>query len=247
MSELRLRFLGCGDAFASGGRFNTCFLVEQAADAFLIDCGASSLVAIRRFGVDPNAIGKIFISHLHGDHFGGLVFFLLDAQHVSRRQRPLTIAGPKGLEQRLTAAREALFPGSSERPLRFDLNFHELEIGRRDQVEDVAVTPFAAAHSSGAPSLALRLEVDGRTIAYSGDTAWTETLIETARGADLFVCEASFRGRKVTGHMDVDELLEHLPEIGAARVFLTHMGDEVLAGSAPPGTSKAEDGLVVRL
>jgi ribonuclease BN (tRNA processing enzyme) len=245
--SVQVRFLGCGDAFASGGRFNTCFLVETAADGFLIDCGASSLVAIRRFGVDPNRIGKIIVSHLHGDHFGGLVFFLLDAQHVSRRQRPLTIAGPKGLPERLKAAREALFPGSSERPLRFELRFHELEIGRHDAVEDVAVTPFAADHSSGAPSLSLRLEAEGRTIAFSGDTAWTDTLIEAARGADLFICEASFRGRKVTGHMDVDDLLAHLPEIGAARVYLTHMGEEVLSQPAPAGTFKAEDGLVVAL
>jgi ribonuclease BN (tRNA processing enzyme) len=246
-TQVQLRFLGCGDAFASGGRFNTCFLVEAAADSFLIDCGASSLVAMRRFGVDPNRIGKVFISHLHGDHFGGLVFFLLDAQHVSRRQRPLTIAGPKGLGERLKAAREALFPQSSERPLRFELRLYELDIGRRDEVEDVAVTPFAADHSSGAPSLALRLEVEGRTIAYSGDTAWTDTLIDAARGADLFICEASFRGRKVTGHMDVDDLIARLDQIGAVRVFLTHMGDDVLAQSAPEGTCKAEDGLVVRL
>jgi ribonuclease BN (tRNA processing enzyme) len=244
--SVQLRFLGCGDAFGSGGRFNTCFLVE-ASDSFLIDCGASSLVAMRRFGVDPNRIGKVFLSHLHGDHFGGLVFFLLDAQHISRRQRPLTIAGPKGLAERLRAAREALFPQSSEHPLRFELRLHELDIGRRDRVEDVAVTPFAADHSSGAPSLALRLEVEGRTITYSGDTAWTDTLIDAARGADLFVCEASFRGRKVTGHMDLDDLLARLGQIGAARVFLTHMGDDVLAQPAPAGTHKAEDGLVVPL
>lgn len=245
--SVQFRFLGCGDAFGSGGRFNTCFLVEAQADAFLIDCGASSLVAMRRFGVDPNRIGKVFLSHLHGDHFGGLVFLLLDAQHISRRRRPLTIAGPKGLGERLKAAREALFPQSSERPLRFELRLHELDIGRRDEVDEVAVTPFAADHSSGAPSLALRLEVEGRTIAYSGDTAWTGALIDAARGADLFVCEASFRRREVTGHMDVDDLLAHLGEIGAARVFLTHMSDEVLAQPAPAGTSKAEDGLVVPL
>jgi ribonuclease BN (tRNA processing enzyme) len=244
---VRLQFLGCGDAFGSGGRFNTCFLVETQADAFLIDCGASSLVAMRRFGVDPNRIGKVFLSHLHGDHFGGLVFFLLDAQHLSRRQRPLTIAGPKGLQARLKAASEALFPQSTERPLRFDLRFHELEIGRRDEVEEVAVTPFAADHSSGAPSLALRLETNGRSIAFSGDTAWTDTLIDAARGADLFVCEASFRGRKVTGHMDLDDLVARLDTIGAARVYLTHMGEAVLGQPAPPGTVKAEDGMVVAL
>lgn len=244
---MQFRFLGCGDAFGSGGRFNTCFLVEGGAGAFLIDCGASSLIAMRTFGIDPNRVGKVFVSHLHGDHFGGLVFLLLDAQHISRRQTPLTIAGPAGLAARLTAAREALFPGSSERPLRFELRYHELSIGRRDEVESVGVTPFAADHSSGAPSLTLRLEAEGRVITYSGDTAWTPPLIEAARGADIFVCEASFRGRKVTGHMDVDDLLPRLAEIGAKRVYLTHMGDAVLAQPPPAGTFKAEDGLAVAL
>ncbi|MFI4935674.1 MAG: MBL fold metallo-hydrolase [Caulobacterales bacterium] len=244
---MRLRFLGSGDAFGSGGRFNSCFLVERAGGDFLIDCGASSLVAMRTFGVTPNAIETVFVSHLHGDHFGGLVFLLLDAQHISRRQTPLTIVGPVGVAQRLTAAREVLFPGSSERPPRFELRIHELEIGRRDEVNGVAVTPFQADHSSGAPSLALRLEADGRVITYSGDTAWTDTLIQAARGADAFICEASFKGRKVTGHMDVDDLVARLAEIGARQVLLTHMGDEMLAAPAPSGTRKAEDGLTVDL
>jgi ribonuclease BN (tRNA processing enzyme) len=110
---MRIQFLGSGDAFGSGGRFNTCILVEAAAGVFLIDCGASSLIAMRRFRVVPNRIGTIFISHLHGDHFGGLPFFILDAQLVSRRVEPLTIAGPPGLRQRLAEAMEAFFPGSS--------------------------------------------------------------------------------------------------------------------------------------
>jgi ribonuclease BN (tRNA processing enzyme) len=245
---MRFRFIGCGDAFGSGGRFNTCFLVERAGGgSFLIDCGASSLVALRHWGEDPNAIDTVFLSHLHGDHFGGLVFLLLDAQHVSRRTRPLTIAGPEGVAERLTAAREALFPRSSQVPSRFPLVIREIAVGRREMVDGVVVTPFQADHSSGAPSLALRLEADGRTVCYSGDTAWTETLVEAARGADLFVCEASVRGRKVTGHMDVDDLLPRLARIGANRVFLTHMGDEMLAAPAPAGTYKAEDGLVVEL
>ena len=85
---MRLTVVGSGDAFGSGGRFNTCFMVERDAGAFLIDCGASSLVAMRKLGVEPNTIATVFISHLHGDHFGGLVFLLLDAQHVSRRTAP---------------------------------------------------------------------------------------------------------------------------------------------------------------
>jgi ribonuclease BN (tRNA processing enzyme) len=83
---MRLRVLGCGDAFGSGGRFHTCFHVSASV---LLDCGASSLIAVRRFGVDPNSVQTVLISHLHGDHFGGLLFLLLDAQFVSKRKIPL--------------------------------------------------------------------------------------------------------------------------------------------------------------
>jgi ribonuclease BN (tRNA processing enzyme) len=103
---MKLRFLGTGDAFGSGGRFNTCFYVEHYHGAFLIDCGASSLIPMRKFGIDPNSIQAIFITHLHGEQFGGLPFLILDAQLVSRRAASLTVAGPAGLGDRLFAARE---------------------------------------------------------------------------------------------------------------------------------------------
>jgi ribonuclease BN (tRNA processing enzyme) len=96
---MELQFLGSGDAFGSGGRFQTCFHVTAASTRFLVDCGASSLVAIRRFGVDPNGIDAVFVTHLHGDHFGGLPFLILDAQFVSRRDKPLTLwSAPLGVD-----------------------------------------------------------------------------------------------------------------------------------------------------
>ena len=66
---MRLTIIGSGDAFGSGGRFNTCFFLETAKGTLLVDCGASSLVALKARGVDPNAIDGIVLSHLHGDHF----------------------------------------------------------------------------------------------------------------------------------------------------------------------------------
>jgi ribonuclease BN (tRNA processing enzyme) len=77
---MRLTIVGCGDAFGSGGRFNTCFKIDAKHAAILLDCGASSLVALKAHHIDPNAIDAIVLSHLHGDHFGGLPFLLLDAQ-----------------------------------------------------------------------------------------------------------------------------------------------------------------------
>src|SRR5687768_15151716 len=125
MGDVSVRFLGSGDAFGSGGRFQTCILLTSGDGAMLIDCGASSLIAMKRFGVDPNSVDAVLLTHLHGDHFGGLPFLILDGQ-FSRRARPLTIAGPPGVEMRVREAMEVLFPGSSRTEQRFDVRFLEL-------------------------------------------------------------------------------------------------------------------------
>ena len=103
---MQLRFVGCGDALGSGGRSNTCFHVTGESVNFLIDCGASSLPALKRLGIAREAIDLVLITHFHGDHFAGLPFLLLDAQ-FTRRTRPLVIAGPEGIEARLTQAAAA--------------------------------------------------------------------------------------------------------------------------------------------
>ena len=92
MSEVKVRFLGSGDAFGSGGRLQACIHVEAGAMDFLLDCGASALCAMKRLGVPPSSVEAIILTHLHGDHFGGIPFFLLEAQLVSKREKPLVIA-----------------------------------------------------------------------------------------------------------------------------------------------------------
>src|SRR6185503_14770014 len=123
---MQLRFVGCGDALGSGGRFNTCFHVTGDRVNFLIDCGASSLPALKRLGIVREAIDLVLITHFHGDHFAGLPFLLLDAQ-FTRRTRPLVIAGPDGIEMRLTQAMEALFENSSKTKQKFDLSIVTLQ------------------------------------------------------------------------------------------------------------------------
>jgi ribonuclease BN (tRNA processing enzyme) len=244
---MRLQFLGSGDAFGSGGRFNTCLHVTWTGGSFLVDCGASSMVAIRRFGVDPNGIRTVLVSHLHGDHFGGLPFFILDAQLVSRRTAPLTVAGPPGLRQRLLEAMETFFPGSTKVERKFRLEVVELADEVRAEIDGIAVTPYTVAHYSGAPPYALRIEADGKVLTYSGDTEWAETLIPAARDADLFVCEAYFYEKKVKYHLDWATLRSRLAEIGPKRLILTHMSPDMLARPAGQGFEKAEDGLVVEV
>jgi ribonuclease BN (tRNA processing enzyme) len=244
---MRVQFLGCGDAFGSGGRFNTCFHVTAAGSAFLIDCGASSMIAMRKFGVDPNGIASIFITHLHGDHFAGIPFFILDAQLVSRRQAPLAIAGPPGLTERLRVTMDALFPGSSAIAQKFPLSVVELAPEERREIGGVTVTPYPVRHACGAPPYALRLESGGKVVAYTGDTEWTETLIPAAREADLFIAEAYFHDKKIRHHLDWRSLETHLAMIRPKRLILTHFSPDMLSrlGSLP--VEAAEDGKVISL
>src|SRR5437762_5249554 len=136
---MQLRFVGCGDALGSGGRSNTCFHVTGQGANFLIDCGASSLPALKRLGIARDDIDTILITHFHGDHFAGLPFLLLDAQ-FSRRSRPLTIAGPAGIAARLDQAMEALFENSSKTRQRFALSVIELKPEERKDFGAITVT-----------------------------------------------------------------------------------------------------------
>lgn len=240
-----LRFLVSGDAFGDGGRFQACLLLEGGPAPLMLDCGATSLDAMKHAGVDPSSTGFVAITHLHGDHFGGIPFPVLDGQ-FNRRDLALVVAGPAGTKTRVLATMEALFPGSSTVERRFPLEFIELVARITVTVGPATVTPFEALHASGAPSLLLRVDYAGKVIGYSGDTERTAALVEVARDADLFVCEAYHAERAIRFHMNYPAIVANRARLGARRVLLTHIGPTVLA---LPETAfeRAYDGLVVEL
>jgi ribonuclease BN (tRNA processing enzyme) len=245
---MRLTVVGSGDAFGSGGRFNTCFLLETAKGTLLVDCGATALVALKAHGIDPDRIDGIVLSHLHGDHFGGLPFLLLDAQFLAGRQRPLLIAGPPGTRQRLDQLLDVFFPRSTANKWRFSWKVMEIEIGQPTDVLGHAVLTTTVQHFSGAPSTAVRLSDGQKTFAYSGDTEWVEALVGVASGADLFVIECYGYSGQLTGHVTWDVLKPRLGDLRARRIMLTHMNPSMLARAdeaKAAGTLVAEDGLVV--
>ena len=241
---MRVQFLGCGDAFGNGGRFNTCILVETRASRALIDCGASSLIAIKRFAVPPHSIETILITHLHADHFAGLPFFILDAQ-FTKRQTPLTIAGPPGLRARLPQAMELFFPGSSQTQQKYGLSILEWQAQQPTTINGLVVTPYQVYHDGTAPFFALRVEVDGRVVSYSGDSEWCEGLADAGRDADLFICEAYTYDKTIKTHLDLKTLEMHLDEIHPKRLVLTHLSPDMLARLATIGYEVAEDGRLI--
>jgi ribonuclease BN (tRNA processing enzyme) len=241
---MKITFLGTGDAFGSGGRFNTCFHVASTSHTFLVDCGSSSMIAMRKFGIEPNEIDFVLITHCHGDHFGGLPYLILDAQLISRRTRPLIVAGPPGLPERLQQMMEACFPGSSQVARKFDLQIVELAPSGLTRVLQARVGSVPVKHPSGAtPSLALRVELDDKVLAYTGDTEWVDGLIEIAESADLLIAEGYMLDRKIRFHLDVETLASKRSALGAARIVLTHMSQEMLRQQDRAGFETAFDGL----
>jgi ribonuclease BN (tRNA processing enzyme) len=247
---MRLTIVGSGDAFGSGGRSNTCFWLETAKATLVVDFGASALPALKALKLDPNRIDAIILSHLHGDHFGGLPFLLLDGQFLARREKPLLIVGPPGSRERLGALLEVFFPKSAGSKWRFAWRVEEIAPGVPADVLGHSLVTAEVIHQSGAPSTALRLS-DGETVfAYSGDTEWTDALLPIARDADLFICECYAFAGKITGHMSFEILRARLADLGAKRTMVTHMNPSMLARLdevRAQGVLVAEDGLAMEV
>ncbi len=247
MNTVQVRFLGSGDAFGSGGRFQTCILIKAIGSTFLVDCGASSLIAMRRFGVAPNEVDMVLLTHLHGDHFGGIPFFVLDAQLISKRTHPLVIVGPPGTKKRLMEAMEVFFPGSSQAPRKFSLDIEEFAFERPHALGEATVTAYRVQHASGDPPLALRIACAGKIITYTGDTEWTETLVPASKGADLLIAEAYFFEKSIKFHLDFRTLMARLGELEPQRVIVTHMSEDILARLDILSCEWAEDGKLIEV
>jgi len=247
---MKLMITGCGDAFGSGGRLNTCFHVRSGETGFLIDCGATALPSLKRAGFSTNDVDTIYISHLHGDHFGGLPFLLIDALFIAKRTKPLTLVGPAALEARFHIACEAMFPLVTENQREFDLIFEPLSADKATKTGAVSVTPFEVKHYSGAPSYALRFALEDKILAFTGDSGWVDTLIEAGRDADLYIMECYQYDKPLDMHLDYLTILRHLDAINAKKVLLSHMSDAMLARREDVRDGRcslAEDGMVIDL
>jgi len=242
-SQVWLQFLGSGDAFGSGGRFNMCMLVESESVRFLLDCGASSLIAMKHFKVSPNSIDTILITHCHGTTLVGYHF--LFSTHILKTSVSTNYCRAPGLHQGLFEAMEVLFPGSSDTTLKFDLRILELEPRVQALVNHLVVTPYVVHHATRLACFALRVEVDGHILTYSGDAEWSAELAEAAYEADLFVCEAYFYEKEVKSHLNFKTLEKHLPKIRPKRLILTHMSNDMLGICKQISYEAAEDGKIV--
>lgn len=242
---VRVTFLGSGSAFADGGRSHACIHVSAPGVSLLLDCGGSALPAIQRAGVS-DAIDAIAVSHLHGDHFGGIPFLAIQ-QHFTGRTRPLTIAGPRALAERLHGAEMALYPdfyGNTR--MSFEVRLVTLSPDEID-LGGAMVSALPVLHVAESDPHGIRVRAGGRLIAYSGDARWSEHLPRVAKGADLFICESTFFAYEDPSHVSYRELVRHRAELDCGRIVLTHLGRETLDHLAELELEHATDGLALEI
>jgi ribonuclease BN (tRNA processing enzyme) len=211
----------------------------------LLDCGPTILLALKREGLTPDGLDAVALSHLHGDHFAGLPFLFLHFIFDAPRRRPLTVVGPPGTEDRVRELHRAMYRELSTRPLPFEVRYVPVKDGEQVAIGGVELRGFAVPHQQHELSLGYRLQADGKTILYSGDTGWTEALVTQSRGVDLFICECCYFDTRTDFHLDYPRIAEHRARFGCRRLVLTHVGREVHARAAEVRDQIAHDGLVI--
>ncbi len=245
---MRLHILGCGDAFGSGGRNQSGYLVEATDRLFLLDCGPTTLLAMKRAGFDPRRLDAILLSHLHGDHFGGIPFFFIEYLYQNPRDDPLTIAGPPGTEERVRQLYGIMYgsggnAGAGVPPV----NFVVLTPEQRQIVAGVDVFPFRVPHQTHDTSLGIKVAYQSKQILFSGDSAWTDVFIEHADGVDLFLCECSFFNEQPGMHVNYRAVEANLGRLHCRKLVLTHLGEDMLARRNELSATVAFDGMVIEV
>ena len=245
---VELIVLGAGDAFGSGGRNQAAFLISLSSWSLLLDCGATTLVALKRLGLDAGAIKVFLLSHFHGDHTAGIPFLFLEYQFLVRRQDPLIIAGPPGIEERVEGLWSTMYierGGAIER--RFSVQYVTLPSRRWTQVGPVEVFPLEVAHNHQEVAYGYKVRVGGKVLGYSGDTEWTDTLSQLSEGCDLFICESYRYDRKLRFHLSYEEIKGNRSALNCKRLLLTHLHADALTRIQDIQEEVAYDGMRILL
>ena len=246
-NTISLCCVGSGDAFGSDGRLQSCYHLRYSGGQLLLDCGSTSLVGMQRYGIVPNEIDTIVVSHLHGDHFGGIPYLLLEGKYVSQRLRPLIIIGPRGLQQKVEATTEALYPGLMGKKLPFDVVYRQINPKTIEEVNGAQINFFRVSHGTSKDVYGLRVTADGKVISYTGDSQWTNNLIPLAKESDLLISECFAYSESVPSHLDYKTLVKQRDKLGSKRIILTHMGKQMLSNLSHVEIETFSDGDVIKI
>ncbi|MDG6999369.1 MAG: ribonuclease Z [Nitrososphaerota archaeon] len=251
---LSVTFFGTSSAIPSTKRGFACIGVGSGDDIVLIDCGDGSIRKILDCGLDVRRISNIMITHFHSDHLSGLTQ-IVEAMGIAKRETELRVYGLKGLKEYFATVERITSVAANRK---FKIALTEVAANQQFQVGKFGVSTFEMIHTI--PCIGYRLESDGRTIAYTGDTEPCPQVVDLGKNADLLIHEATFLKRDIENarqskHSVPSEASQSAKLAGSKKLFLTHVTDsaekedEMLMESTPvfKETSVAHDGLTITL
>lgn len=225
MHEFSLKCFGVGDGMASADRNHSSYFYRLRGVSLLIDCGEPVSRSFKASGLSYDTIDRIFLSHLHSDHVGGL-FMLMQSFWLEPRKKELTIHLPKDAIEPLTKMLHAayLFPEILPFPLRFEPHVPETPV----PMGDAKVTPYRTTHLDALRknfqakypgdynAYCFLIESGKRRIAHSADIGAPQDLAPLLdQPVDLLVCELA--------HFTPEELFTYLRDKKIGRILFTHL------------------------
>ena len=219
---MKLTILGSGTVVPDGARNSAGFFVEFPGARIMLDCGAGTVHALPRYDLSWEEMTHLFISHFHVDHAGELasLFFAFKWGMRNPRAESFTLLGPQGLDRIMEGLKHAFGEKLFEPKFPVDLRMlapgEGIEIGEGGQLS-VAKTPHTE------ESLAVRIESQGRSLCYTGDTDYSQELSRFFSKADLLISECSFwERREGIPHLAVRDVAKIAADAGVARLLVTH-------------------------
>jgi ribonuclease BN (tRNA processing enzyme) len=224
---VRVTVVGTGTASLRLRRRQSCVVVETGAETLVFDLGFRAVRGMRRAGLDPAAVDRVFFTHFHGDHIVGVIPLLLSLRRGAKKPgvRPLAISGPEPFgrfwRSLFTGVRGGRLPGA------YPTEVFELPRECRAPLELAGCNLTWAPAEHRPESIAYRLENGGRAFVITGDTGYAGSVVELAHGAHTLLIDCSFPDhRPVPGHLTPSGVARIASEAGVERVVLTHISPE---------------------
>lgn len=222
---MKVTIVGCSGSFAGPSSPASCYLVQTEHEGrswnILLDLGSGALGTLQQH-LDPRDLDAVFLSHLHPDHCMDLCgLYVVQRYHPDGPSTPLPVLGPAGTERRLSEA----YGLDGEHAMASEFDFADHVDGQPVVVGPFTVTPYAVHHPIAA--YGLRVEADGRVLAYTGDTDACDALTPLMTGADLVLADSAFvEGRDALHgiHMNGAQCARAASAAGGVkRLMLTHI------------------------
>lgn len=244
---LRVTLLGTGTPDPSARRFGACTLVEAGSQKLLFDAGRGCVIRLNQAAISWRELTRLFLTHLHADHtFAVPDVFLMG--WILGRTDPFDLRGPTGTKDMMEAMVRSLGVDIGSRvvnarqPPRFTAT--DIGAGIVYDVDGVKVTAFEVEHNV-TPAFGYRIDYHGRSVVLSGDTRYSENVLENARGADVLVHEVIFGSGELTAQQQFAVDAHTTPAMAAKLFSAARPGLAIYSHIGLLGSASDEDLMAV--